>query len=281
MAWLLQNLPWSNGRSDMVEFQRLAAACVAAAALLVGGAASAAPRHMELAGTKFAVDGSCAKQVTISPDAALSGHVVVDASADHPEEMAQLVLEDRHDAATLHGPRNGCWQAGGFWGFSPTMVITVHVPTGMPISLDESGGVEYTIGAVGGPLALDLSGGVRLQAEHATTLAIDVSGGAEITVDRVEGALTGDLSGGSNITLHHATVSAMTLDLSGGGDFTIGDGHIGALKLDVSGGGQIQIGASVGDAHVDVSGAGQVNIAHVTGTLSKDVSGAGEVNVGQ
>jgi hypothetical protein len=250
-----------------------------ALACLAAGAACAQPRHMEATGSSLGIDSSCARQVTIQPDASLSGRAVVDANADHPEETAQLVF-DSGRAAKLHVAAEHCWRPT-VWSGLPTLNISVRVPPGFPIDIEESGGVEYQLGDIGGPLELDLSGGVRLHGGRATSLQADLSGGGEITLASLDGNVKAEISGGSTIAVKTGSLPALSLDISGGGGFQLDAGTVGKLELDLSGGGGAKIGATVGDAALEVSGGGTVNIAKVTGNLTKDVSGSASVNVGQ
>ena len=69
---------------------RLLAAAPMAAVL--AHAAAAAPAHAIATGASLAVELPCVRQVTIAPDAALAGQAVLDATADHPEEIAQVAV---------------------------------------------------------------------------------------------------------------------------------------------------------------------------------------------
>ena len=248
--------------------------------LLAAGLAHAQPRHLEATGASFAIDSSCARTVTIEPLPGLAGRVTVDATADHPDETAQLVF-DSGSTAKLRIAGDECWRPDGGWSGSPTMKLAIHVPPGFGIAIDEGGGVTYAIGAVNGPLSLDLSGGVTLSAAEATTLNVDISGGGEATVATVDGPVKASISGGGRVTIAQGQVSALNLDISGGGGFALHGGEVAALSLDVSGGGQVHIDGPVGTAALDVSGGGTVNIAKVTGPLTKDVDESATVNIGQ
>jgi hypothetical protein len=248
--------------------------------ILAAGLAHAQSRHLEATGTSLTISGSCAREVTIEPDAGLSGRAVVDAVAEHPEETAQLVFESGN-TAKLRITGEECWRPGGAWTGSPTMKIAVRVPPSFGIAIDEGGGVRYRVGAVGGPLSLDLSGGVILTAVKATALDADISGGGEATVTTVDGPAKASISGGGTITVTHGQISGLHLDISGGGGFSLGDGAVSALALDMSGGGQAHIGATVGTAALDVSGGGTVEIAKVTGPVTKDVDESATVDIGQ
>jgi hypothetical protein len=250
----------------------------ALAFLLAAGLAQAETRQMEATGSSLAVDSPCARAVTVEPDASLSGKAVAVATAEHPEELAQLAF-DSQGTAKLHVPAEKCWRDGdGAW--EPTLTIAVRVPVGFPLTVSESGGADYTIGDVGGKLALEVSGGAQLKAARATEVSLDLSGGGEVTLGSVSGPLKASVSGGGTITVAHAVAPSLDLDISGGGTFDLTDGSVAKLALDLSGGGDVKLGGTVGDATLDVSGAGSVHIAKVTGSVTKDVTGAGSVDIG-
>jgi len=269
----------------MVRFGGHAAACGAMAVILVAAAqAQAASQHMEATGARLAIDSPCAKHITINPDPSLSGRVVVDISAENPQEIEQLVLESGSYSAKLRiKPRlmhEECWRPEGSWSFTSTMSITARVPPAMALAIDESGGAEYQIGAVNGALSVDLSGGVVMRAEAVQALDIDLSGGGRIEVSHVSGDIKADVSGGGDIKLGQVNAGDLNLDVSGGGDFGVAGGKIGQVKLDLSGAGRVRVGATVENADVDVSGAGDVSFGKVTGNLNKEVTGFGNVTVG-
>jgi hypothetical protein len=264
----------------MPKFPRIGPLPFALAIVLAAGLAQAQTRHLEATGSSFAVDSSCAREVTIDPDPSLSGRVVVDATADHAEEIAQLVF-DSGATAKLHIQEDECWRQGNFIGNSPTMRLAIRVPAGFGVSIDEGGGAKYRIGAVGGALSLDLSGGVNLTAAKVTALKADISGGAEVNIAGMDGPSKTSISGGGTVTVQHGELSALSLDISGGGGFTLTQGAVATLELDMSGGGTAHIGGTVGTAALDVSGGGTVDIAKVTGPITKDVSGSATLNIGQ
>jgi hypothetical protein len=238
----------------------------------------AASRHLEASTASFAVESPCARTVTIQPDPTLTGHVVVDATADHDEEVAQLLLE-AGTTAKLHHAGHECWEPSRESDFEPTMSLTIRVPPAMAVAIDESGGAEYTIGALQGPLSLDISGGVKLHADRSAALTVDLSGGATIDVARVDGRAKAEISGGGNITIDQATLQDLTLEVSGGGAFTLRNGSIARANIELSGAASVQVGGTTGDATVDLSGAGSVHFGKVTGHMTKDVSGWGSVTV--
>jgi hypothetical protein len=243
-------------------------------------AAHAQPRHMEAAGNSLAVHSPCAATVTIQPDPALTGRVVLDATAQHPEETAQLAF-DSGDTARLHGPARQCWEPEGETDFQSTLAIAIRVPPAMAIAIEEGGGAEYTLGALHGALTLDISGGVKLQAEQSGALTLALSGGGATKFGQVDGSAKLDVSGGGSVHIDHAVLQDLTISMSGGGDFRLGDGSAARVTVDLSGAASVQIGGVVGDATVELSGVGAVHFAKVTGHLIKDVEGIGTVSVDQ
>ncbi len=247
--------------------------------LLLAGLAQAEPRTLEATGSSLAIDSPCAKSVTVEPDASLSGRAVAVATADHPEEVSQLVFESG-STAKLHGPEERCWRQDDSSSFQRTLTIAVRVPPGFAVAVDEGAGARYELGDIGGQLTLDISGGVVVKAARAKEVAVDLSGGGEVSLGSVSGDMKAEVSGGGTIAVSHGDLKTLDLDISGGGGFTLDGGNVARLAVDMSGGGTAKLGATVGDATVEVSGAGDVHIAKVTGSLSKDIDGAGSVQIG-
>jgi hypothetical protein len=258
---------------------RLSSCALACLTLVAAGTAIAAePRHMTASGASLKIDGPCARHVSIQPDPTLNGQVAVDATADNPQEIAQLALNS-DDGAKLFTPADRCWRPDGSWNFEPTLTLTIRVPPHFPINIDESNG-NYTIGPVAGPLAADLSGSIQLHADSVTTLAVDMSGSGQVTIGQADGTVHADMSGSGTIDIGTGTLPDLTLDMSGSGRFRLGAGSIAKLRLETDGSGQVQIGGTVGDGTISISGSGSVNIAKVTGQLRQDVSGSGSVQIG-
>ena len=248
-------------------------------ALCLCSAAHAQTRHLEATGASLAIDSPCARAVTIQPDAALHGHFILDAQADHAEETQRLLF-DSGTTAKLHINTHDC--DGAFFGSTgqSTLELTLRVPADSALAISESGGARYMIGAVG-KLDLDISGGIQLQAASATDVALSLSGGATIKIGQTSGSMKVDVSGGGDIHIDQATLGDLALSLSGGGAFALKGGSIGRLTLDVSGAGSVQIGAPVnGDATISMSGAGEVRLARVSGKLTKDINGVGSIDIG-
>ncbi|MEJ0046584.1 MAG: DUF2807 domain-containing protein [Rhodospirillales bacterium] len=246
---------------------------------LFAGTAAAEQRHMTATGTSFGVASPCARQVTIDPDPTLSGQVTIDATADNPQELAQLAFSGSGDAAKLRGPTDRCWRPDENIRFEPTLTIHVRVPPNFAVAIDESGSGDYRLGTIGA-LAVDFSGSGRLQAAAITTLSVDMSGSGQLSAARVDGAVHAEISGSGAIDIAGGTLPALDLDISGSGGFRLGAGSIGKMNVDTSGSGKVQIGGTVGDAKLQLSGSGSVDIAKLTGSMSQEVEGSGTVRIG-
>lgn len=240
-------------------------------------AAQAATTSATLQGTGLSIDTPCARHVTITPDPTLHGTAAIEVTADHQEEIDRLILQS-HDTVELRTRPAGCWQEDNHE--SATMDISIRVPAGFPIAIDESGAGNYAVGPVGGPLDLDVSGAADITAAAAAKLAIDISGAGSITVTQAQGPANIDISGHGRVSIAQGTLPALTANLSGAGALAVTAGSVGKLTVDDSGAGSVRIGATVGDAELDISGVGAVHLARVTGSLNKDVSGVGSVTVG-
>ncbi len=240
------------------------------------GTAQAATLSATLNGSGLSIDSPCARSVEVTPDSSLHGQAVVQATADHQEEIDHLFLESR-GTARIHTHPGDCWREG--FNSQPTLAISVRVPAAYPLTIDESGVGRYTVGAVGGTLSLDLSGAAEIADASATSLQADISGNGSLHVARADGPASISLSGHGDITVDQATMPTFSVDLSGAGHIAIFAGHIGRARLETSGAGHMQIGAEVDDAHVDLSGVGSVHFNKVNGQLTKDVSGFGSVTV--
>jgi hypothetical protein len=262
----------------MTDRYAISAAILFLAIAAMPASAIAASRHLEGNAESFAIESPCARSVTIEPDPALTGKVAIEATADHGEEVDQLLLENGH-ALKLHHAGRECWAPARTSDWEETLALVIHMPPAMPLSVEESDGAEYTIGALTGPLTLDISGGVKLHADSSAALTIDLSGGADIDIAQVSGSAKADLSGGGNITIGQATLQDLTLQVSGAGGFTLRNGNVDRANIDLSGAASVKVGGTTKDATVSLSGAGSVHFGKVTGQLKKDVSGWGSVTV--
>ena len=240
--------------------------------------ARAATSSATLDGSGLSIDSPCAITVVVTPDSALHGQAVIQATAEHQEEIDHLLLESR-GTARVHTHPGACWREG--FSFQPTLALAIRVPAAYPLTVDEAGFGHYTVGALGAPLSLDLSGAAEITDASATSVQADISGNGSLHIARADGPAHISLSGHGDITVDQATMPTFSVDLSGAGHITIGAGHIGRANLETSGAGHMQIGAEVDDAHVDLSGVGSVHFDKVNGQLTKDVSGFGSVTVRQ
>jgi hypothetical protein len=249
--------------------------------LLTSVPALGATRHLTASGVGLGIDSPCARQISIMPDAV--GHeVTVDATADNQQEVDQLVLTGGQSVKLFvpnRGP-NSCWHPAGEPGFGPTLSLAIHVPAATPLSVDESGRADYTVGDIQAPLNLDFSGMVNLRGGGVAALSLDLSGAGDVTIAHANGPLHADLSGKGSLAIGNASISAASLDLSGDGSIRIDHGDISNIQLSDSGAADVSIGATVGNGAVDISGVGAIRIAKVTGAIAKDISGAGTVVIG-
>ncbi len=239
------------------------------------GTAHSATLSATLDGSGLSIESPCAIRVEVKPDNTLHGQAIVEAAAEHREEIDHLLLESR-GTARIHTRPGSCWRASYS---QPTLVLSVRVPAAYPLTIDESGFSHYTIGAIGGALSLDLSGAVDVTDGSVTSLQADISGNGNLHVAGADGPAQIELSGHGGITIDQAAMPTFSVDLSGAGRIAVTAGRIGRASLEASGAGLMQIGAEVDDAHVDLSGAGSVHFSKVNGRLTKDVSGSGSVTM--
>ena len=253
---------------------------IAAVLLAATPLARAAESSATLAGARLVIDSPCAREVDVQPDPSLHDQVRVTASAEHVEELDNLLLEGGA-AVRLRAKPGNCWRPGLFGEWRPTLHLAVRVPPRFAVSIDESSAASYTLGAIDGSLAIDLSGAGDAAAQRVTDLKVDLSGMGHIRVASVTGRAKMELSGAGGVTLDAVSAPSLAADISGAGALEVGKGDIGQAMVESSGVGSVRIGAVVGGAHVDLSGMGSVRFARVTGQLDKEMSGLGSVIVGQ
>ena len=242
--------------------------------------ALAASREATLEGSNLTIDSPCARHVDVRPDPQLHGQAVVSATADHPEELDRLVAET-HDGVRVHTVPAGCWQTRLFGGTEPTLTLSIRVPAGFPLAIDESGAGDYSVGDLGGSLRLDLSGAVRVIAADVSSLDLDLSGKSDVDIGQVHGAAKTELSGAGHLAIRRADVPDFSVSISGAANVSVAAGQIDHLRAEDSGFGSIRLDTTVGDADIDMSGVGSIRLAKVTGRVRKDVSGVGTVSIGQ
>ena len=241
--------------------------------------ASALEREQTLTGDRLSIDSPCARHVDIQPDPVLHGQIAVHATADHAEELDQLLFDTR-DGARIHVGPTRCWRPGSSRSFTPTLTLTIRVPSQMPLTIAEAGAANYAIGAIGGPLRLDISGDVTLLDAEVAALDAQLSGASRITVARARGEAHVDLSGAGSLAIDQADLPVLAASVSGAGHIIVAHGQVGRTTLDISGIGGIRIDAVVDSATAQVSGLGSIRLARVTGALRKEISGVGTVTVG-
>ncbi|MCQ8239755.1 GIN domain-containing protein [Rhizosaccharibacter radicis] len=237
-----------------------------------------ADRMETLSGRSLQISGPCARSVTIRPDPTAHESVRVLARADNPAELDQLRFR-ADGVARIDVPAPRCWRPDGQTSFSPTLDITVTVPTRMALAIAESGTGRYDIGDVGGPLSLDGGGAVVIRDEHVDGLDAELSGQVDLSLQKLTGNASIVMSGSGRTTLDQVDLSRFDLSLSGSGQVEVGSGTVAHAKIDASGVGRVRVVATVGDADTDVSGAVSVRFARVTGQLHREQSGLGSVSV--
>ncbi len=251
--------------------------CVAIAAVaMLPALAHAQSFHQTAAGSRLEVRISCARHIEVTADPTLSGQVVIDAAAAHPEEIAQIDFSGGPKIVLKsHGE---CWQNNQYGNFQPTLDIKLHVPAAFPLSLEASSDTTYNV-AVGGPLNLDISGSAQLDITKVTALSMDVSGSGDVRIADVSGPINLDSSGSGKLLIGHGDASAVVAKISGSGEFHIDTGTVGQLAVNGSGSGEVTLGGTVGNAVIDLSGSGDVSIGKLTGQLAQNTSGSGTVHV--
>jgi hypothetical protein len=256
------------------------------------GLAFSQPVHQSAEGARLEIGLPCAKDIAVVADPALSGRVVMDATAEHPEELAHMEfvggdsvrLKLRgwfHMAGgsllSLHGD---CWRPHDQENFDPTLRIRLSVPSGFALAVDASGDGTYHL-AAGGALTLDMSGSARVEATSLTRLDLSLSGSGDVKVAQVAGPVHADMSGSGDVEIAQVTAADMAVEQSGSSTFRVGGGTVGKLTVDSSGSGDVILHGTAGDTVVESSGSGQIEIARVTGRLVDDATGSGAVKIGK
>ncbi len=239
--------------------------------------AHAQSRHLEAAGRALSIDGPCAKSVRITPDASLSGHAVLDATAQHEPELAQLAFATENDQARLHITGQSCWRDSS--DFAPTLAIALRIPPNFPVNVEDGGSPEYSIGDTHAPLSINASGDMQLTAGQVGVLALELSGAGKIEIAGVRDAAHVELSGSGSASIGGGEIRALNVEASGSGRLHYGTGTISALHLEDSGSADVQIDATVGAAAVELSGSGNARVARITGPVAQEISGSGKLEV--
>lgn len=257
--------------------------------------AQAAGRNWTVVGGDLKISRSCARTVDIQPGGA--GHLVtVAATADNEEEIRKLRVTGG-ESATIGIDGHDCYKSGWFVSSKPTLALSVKVPDGAAIDIDDGGLVHYTIGAVGGTLHVSLAGASGLDAAVAKTLSLELSGigkaaigeagdskirtggASKLKIGTLKGTIDADLSGAGDMTIDTVEAASVNLGTAGRTDIKFGKGSIDKFTLDAAGASDVVVDAVVKDAKVSVAGAGDVKFAKLTGTINQSVSGIGKVTV--
>ncbi|HMA52755.1 MAG TPA: DUF2807 domain-containing protein [Magnetospirillaceae bacterium] len=276
----------------MHHWQNLGAAIMLVSASI---GAQAAEQNWTVEGSSLKIGRSCASTVDIQPNGA--GHqVTVAASADKDEEIKKLHVTGG-DIASIDVNGFDCYKPGWFGRSHPTLALTVKVPDGAAIEVNDGGVAHYTIGAVGGTLKLSLAGAGGLKAVGAKTLSLELSGASkadigetgnvkmrtsgagDVTIHTVKGTLEAKLAGAGNLTIDDIAAPSVDLHAAGRTDIKFGKGMIDDLTLDAAGASDVVVDAVVKDAKVSLAGAGDVRFAKLTGNINQSVAGVGKVTV--
>jgi hypothetical protein len=234
-----------------------------------------------IAGNRLEVRMGCHAHVEIQPKADLAGRIEVTATGEDQAELDRLHLTGGDTAVIERGHCVSHLGLGDIIHDRPAPLrLTIQVPAGIPIEINESGAGGYEIGPVAGPLKMTLSGASEVHAAHVTALDLDLSGAANLSIDRADGPGTIDFSGAGKVVIADGTMPKLRLGLGGVGKVQIDRGDIGTLDISLSGVGNAEIHAPVRDAKLSVSGFGHIDIDKVTGTVHRDVSGLGNINIG-
>jgi len=248
------------------------------AVVLFASAASAqaAEKSWNVQGNGLKIVTPCAKTVDIQPGGD-AHQIKVSGSADHGEELDQLKINGG-DTATIDVGGARCWLSGLLFE-KPTLALTVTVPNGAAIEIDDGGVARYTVGAVGGVLSLSFSGSGGIKAVNAKDPSLSLSGSGASDIGTVEGRLNAHLSGSGELSIEHLHATASELDLSGSGSVKIADGDAGTLGAKLSGSGNLAIPAA-GATHLSASGVGNAEVKTLKGGLDAKLSGTGNLTVG-
>jgi hypothetical protein len=242
---------------------------------LAATGAQAADRNWNLAGQALKITTPCARQVTIEPAANLRDAVEVQANASRQEEIDRLTVTGG-STATIDKNTSSC---GGWTSSKPTLILTIRVPAGMPLRIEEGASADYQIGAVGGPLDLALAGSGDVKAANANQLRALLSGSGDVAIGQLAGKLEAKASGSGNLTVNAGTVGPVKAILSGSGNLTLP--AIGALELLTTGSGDTKVQSLAGDVEVQTSGSGNLAVGQVqAGSVKLQATGSSDIKFG-
>lgn len=252
----------------------------AAATFFVLSLASLAARaetvSQTLDGKTLSVDLACVDKVEIQPKAGLAGKVVIEATSSKDGELKDFVFKGG-EAASVTREGRSCPSTGLD---RPKTTVSIQVPAGMAIDIQNGGSTNYVVGAVGA-LHAGLAGSGYLTAVSATDLDIRISGSSTVNVGQSNGPATVKLAGSGDLRIGNTDMPSFKIDVRGSGKVTIDNGRIGTLTAAVAGSGALKIMATVQDATLSTVGSGAIEVAKVTGTLSSSKAGSGTIRAGR
>ncbi|MEA1651539.1 DUF2807 domain-containing protein [Nitrospirillum sp. BR 11164] len=248
------------------------------AALTAAGAAWAGERSWALDGRELRVTTPCARTVDITASAS-ARDVRIQATADDPKELDQLTASGGGTAQLgISGRR--CYREGDDWKrWQPTLRITITVPAGIPLDVQEGGSTDYQASGGFGALALTLDGSGNFKVDRVAGGAqVRVHGSGDTQLDRLEGALKVRVAGSGNVGITQMAGPSTDLESSGSGTITIGGGSGGTTQAKLSGSGNVTLPA-VQDLRLTIDGSGDLVVAKAQGALSAHLGGSGTLTI--
>jgi hypothetical protein len=237
-----------------------------------------------IAGNSLAMTLTTDQEVSVEPDASLTGQVrlvsdntgCLDASA-HGGEVQVLTAACDSDSGKL----------------------TVMVPPGFAVTMLIAGSGNVHVGDLTGALKATLSSDGDLVAGHsgpvqlairgsgdatlrgvAGPAEIDVSGSGTVKLMRLNGSLHYSQHGSGDLAISHIEAPSAQIESAGSGDIAILGGHVAALQVRLYGSGDMAMSGSVDTADLEATGGGDIRIAGVTGTVRRSAHGGSSISVG-
>jgi len=250
------------------------------ATLAATGAASAAERNWTVEGRSLKIDTPCARTVEIQPASSLSNKVEISAIADNQDEIAPVTAGPEGGAATLQHSGE-CYHPTNQYGISsyhPTMVITIKVPAGFAIELEDHGAAGYRIGPVGGQLTASMHGSGNIDAVNGRDLRLSLHGSGHAHIGELTGKLEARISGSGGFEVGKLSATASEIALTGSGNVKVDEGNAGQVLASLRGSGDMVL-PTVGALQVSISGSGNSETDKVTGPVEAKLSGSGDLSV--
>jgi hypothetical protein len=154
--------------------------------------------------------------------------------------------------------------------------VTVRIPKGIPVSIDDLVGELY-VGDIEAPIDINghITGG---QVGDVTSAAVALSGSSDLNFGKVSGALVFRLSGSAQARAGSA--QAATLSISGSGRLEMEEIRSG-LALNIRGSGEAAIRSLNGAAEITISSSGAATIAEGRAApLVAEIHGSGTLVFG-